>query len=72
MAGSVGAVRSSIALSGMGRHHEDITIMFADIKNFTAMSGAVSCAEVMHFLHTLFSQFDSLVDSMEALGLYKV
>lgn len=32
----------------------------------------MSSAEVMHFLHTLFTQFDSLVDSMEDVGLYKV
>uniref|UniRef100_A0A7S3VTA0 Guanylate cyclase domain-containing protein n=1 Tax=Dunaliella tertiolecta TaxID=3047 RepID=A0A7S3VTA0_DUNTE len=59
-------------LGGMGRHHENVTVMFADIKNFTAMSRAISSVEVMHFLNTLFSQFDDLVDSMEHLGLYKV
>ncbi|KAF5833157.1 hypothetical protein DUNSADRAFT_10644 [Dunaliella salina] len=62
----------SVIQGGMGRHHENVTVMFADIKNFTAMSRAVSSVEVMHFLHTLFSQFDALVDSMEELGLYKI
>ncbi|KAF5832019.1 hypothetical protein DUNSADRAFT_12235 [Dunaliella salina] len=59
-------------LSGMGRHHENVTVMFADIKEFTSMSRAISSAEVMHFLHTLFSRFDALVDAMEELGLYKI
>jgi len=36
------------------------------------MSRAVSSAEVMHFLHTLFSEFDSLVESMEDMGVFKV
>eukprot|EP00967_Tisochrysis_lutea_P068366 scaffold89555_cov26-Tisochrysis_lutea.AAC.1 len=49
-----------------------VGVVHADIKNFTAMSRAISSVEVMHFLNTLFSQFDDLVDSMEHLGLYKV
>ncbi|KAF5832026.1 hypothetical protein DUNSADRAFT_12242 [Dunaliella salina] len=72
---SESAVRSPRAgnvLTGMGRHHENVTVMFADIKQFTNMSRAVSSAEVMHFLHTLFSQFDDLVDALEHLGLYKI
>jgi len=75
-AGPNSLARSSLArkptLSGMGRHHDNVTVMFVDIKNFTAMSRAISSAEVMHFLHTLFSRFDALIDSKEELGLYKV
>lgn len=36
------------------------------------MCGKIRSDEVMHFLHTLFSQFDALVDKYECRGVYKV
>jgi class 3 adenylate cyclase len=41
--------------------YDDVTVLFADIVNFTAMSAAADPAEVVNFLNGLFSDFDDLV-----------
>ena len=46
-----------------------VTILFADIVGFTSMSKEVDPAEVMHFLNTLYSRYDQLLDEW---GVYKV
>ena len=46
-----------------------MTILFADICGFTSMSKEVEPAEVMHFLNTLYSRYDQLLDTW---GVYKV
>jgi len=47
----------------MAEHHEQVTVFFADVVGFTAMSQSCSPFQVMQFLHTLFSEFDRLVDA---------
>ena len=46
----------------VARMHPDITILFTDIVGFTSMSQSCSPYSVMHFLHLLFVDFDTLVD----------
>ena len=63
---SLGGVGSSYANKTFGRTvarmHSDITILFTDIVGFTSMSQSCSPYNVMHFLHLLFTDFDTLVD----------
>ena len=63
---SLGGVGSSYANKTFGRTvarmHSDITILFTDIVGFTSMSQSCSPYSVMHFLHLLFVDFDTLVD----------
>ena len=46
----------------MARMHQGITILFTDIVGFTEMSQSCAPVEVMHFLHNLFTAFDTLID----------
>ena len=46
-----------------------ITVMFADIVNFTRIAGGLSAQEVFTMLNTVFCRFDDLVD---AHGLEKI
>lgn len=48
---------------------ESVTILFADIANFTALAAAIPAAEVVRLLGGLFGAFDQHV---EALGLEKI
>ncbi|KAL6760715.1 hypothetical protein V8C86DRAFT_2550409 [Haematococcus lacustris] len=41
--------------------HEEVTLLFADIKSFTSMAAALHPAQVMLFLNHLFNQFDDLL-----------
>ncbi|KXZ53242.1 hypothetical protein GPECTOR_7g1136 [Gonium pectorale] len=47
--------------SQLAHHHEQITILFCDVKGFTAMCSSVEPAVVMSFLNCLYTQFDSLL-----------
>ncbi|KAF5836064.1 nucleotide cyclase [Dunaliella salina] len=49
--------------------HEEVTILFADIKGFTSMVNHLHPSQVMLFLDTLYSTWDSLV---EPFGVYKI
>ncbi|MBA3531679.1 MAG: hypothetical protein H0T73_07170 [Ardenticatenales bacterium] len=42
--------------------HEDVTILFADIVNFSRLSGRVSPRHLVKMLNRLFSMFDELVE----------
>jgi adenylate cyclase len=42
--------------------HADVTVMFADIVNFTHMSEEMSPAETVHLLNDIFSEFDKLAE----------
>ena len=48
---------------------ESVTVLFADIADFTALSTQLSPDEVVRFLNTLFSEFDRLA---ELYGLEKI
>lgn len=49
--------------------HEEVTLLFADIKGFTPMCSAVPPAAVMAMLNDLFTRFDALLD---VHGVFKV
>ncbi|KAJ9529778.1 hypothetical protein QJQ45_014541 [Haematococcus lacustris] len=53
----------------LARHHEAITVLFADITSFTSMCSQLPPTEIMSFLNGLFTEFDELV---EQHGIYKV
>ena len=42
--------------------HADVTVMFADIVNFTQMSEEMSPNETVHLLNDIFSEFDMLAE----------
>ena len=46
----------------VARMHQDVTILFTDIVGFTSMSQTCPPYDVMEFLHSLFVEFDNLVD----------
>jgi len=58
-------------ISHLGRSiahmHVDITILFTDIVGFTSMSQECEPYEIMHFLHSLFVEFDNLIERDEHL-----
>jgi len=47
----------------------DVTVLFADMVNFTALSACLTPAELVEFLNHVFSTFDQLVDTH---GLEKI
>lgn len=47
----------------------DVTVLFADMVNFTALSARLTPAELVEFLNRVFSTFDQLVDNH---GLEKI
>ncbi|GIL70500.1 hypothetical protein Vretimale_3618 [Volvox reticuliferus] len=49
--------------------HSDVTVLFADIVQFTPMSQAMEPQQVMMMLHELFSRYDALLDRHQ---VYKV
>lgn len=48
---------------------DDVTIIFTDMKGFTAFSSQILPSELVNFLNTLYSAFDEILDQY---GLYKV
>ncbi len=49
--------------------YDEVTVLFADIANFTTMSAAADPVDVVNFLNNIFSQFDDLADQH---GLEKI
>ncbi len=49
--------------------YDEVTVLFADIVNFTGMSAQADAADVVNFLNDLFSQFDDLATTH---GLEKI
>ena len=61
--GSLGSLHATKTLGRtIARMHHNITILFTDIVGFTSMSQSCSPYRLMHFLHLLFVDFDTLVD----------
>ena len=56
-------------VESLATYHEEVTVMFCDIANFTSMCQQLHAAEVMLFLDTLYSRLDQLV---EEYHVYKV
>lgn len=63
------AERLKTSTDVFARGHDDVTILFADVANFTPFAADHSPAEVVGFLNDLFSRFDQLVDTA---GLEKI
>ncbi|MGK7925142.1 MAG: adenylate/guanylate cyclase domain-containing protein, partial [Spirulina sp.] len=55
--------------SAIAQNFDEVTILFADIVGFTALSSRLSPIELVKFLNEIFSQFDKLVDEF---GLEKI
>eukprot|EP00930_Biecheleria_cincta_P047771 TRINITY_DN33189_c0_g1_i1.p1 TRINITY_DN33189_c0_g1~~TRINITY_DN33189_c0_g1_i1.p1 ORF type:complete len:1137 (+),score=193.16 TRINITY_DN33189_c0_g1_i1:55-3465(+) len=49
--------------------YEDVTILFTDMKGFTAFSSKLDPAELARFLNSMFSAFDEI---LQRFGLFKV
>ena len=49
--------------------HADVTVMFADISNFTQMTAQMAPQQMVALLNTIFSRFDSMTDKY---GLEKI
>lgn len=56
-------------VSPIAETHENVTIIFTDIKGFTAFSATLLPAELMAFLNSMYSAFDEVILNW---GLYKV
>lgn len=50
----------------------DVTILFADIVNFTKYSGSVSPIEVVNMLRELFTAFDKIALEFNVFKLYTI
>jgi class 3 adenylate cyclase len=48
-------------ISPIAEHHSDVTIIFTDIKGFTAYSSKISPHELVDFLNGLYSAFDEVI-----------
>lgn len=53
----------------IAEHHDEATVLFADIVGFTPMSEKMSAQEIVSLLDNVFSRFDAQVDK---LGLEKI
>ena len=53
----------------IAEHHDDVTVLFADLVGFTAMSAGMEATTLVSLLDEIFSSFDALVDGE---GLEKI
>lgn len=44
---------------------EDVTVLFADIVNFTEYAAAISASELVNVLNEIFSEFDNLIEQYD-------
>ena len=56
------AIRLKRQETNIADGHADVTVMFADIVNFTHMSEEMSPNETVHLLNDIFSEFDTLAE----------
>jgi class 3 adenylate cyclase len=59
-----GEVAAELKIKGFAepRHYDCVTILFADIKNFTKISEALSAAQLISSLDVCFREFDRIVE----------
>ena len=55
------AIRLKRQETNIADGHADVTVMFADIVNFTHMSEEMSPNETVHLLNDIFSEFDAQI-----------
>eukprot|EP00927_Polykrikos_kofoidii_P061188 TRINITY_DN56054_c0_g1_i1.p1 TRINITY_DN56054_c0_g1~~TRINITY_DN56054_c0_g1_i1.p1 ORF type:complete len:1165 (+),score=200.27 TRINITY_DN56054_c0_g1_i1:92-3586(+) len=48
-------------ISPIAEHHSDVSIIFTDIKGFTAYSSKISPHELVDFLNSMYSAFDEII-----------
>lgn len=53
---------SSNNIQDIPKHHENVSVCFIDIREFTSMCKLVTPEEVMYYLNALFSDFDKVAD----------
>lgn len=51
------------------QHHDNVSILFTDFKNFTSIASKMSPEELVQQLETAFGEFDAII---ERNGLYKI
>lgn len=56
-------------VSPIAEHHDRVTIIFTDIKGYTAYSSTLNPKELVDFLNSMYSAFDEIILNW---GLYKV
>jgi class 3 adenylate cyclase len=56
------AERLKVDQTQIAEHHDAVSVLFADVVDFTPMSAGLTPAEVVGILDRLFSDFDGLVD----------
>ena len=59
------AQRLQSDLSSIADHFDDVSILFADVVDFTPLSSRLDAREVVGLLDRLFTSFDELVDRYE-------
>eukprot|EP01025_Chloroclados_australasicus_P032514 TRINITY_DN3297_c0_g1_i4.p1 TRINITY_DN3297_c0_g1~~TRINITY_DN3297_c0_g1_i4.p1 ORF type:complete len:735 (-),score=99.90 TRINITY_DN3297_c0_g1_i4:3335-5362(-) len=60
---------TEVDVKELATEHPEVTVLFSDIKGFTAMSQSVPPSAVMQFLNRLYSRWDEM---LQAFGVYKV
>ncbi len=63
------AERLKYAQQTIADSYDEVSVLFADIDNFTAFSNRISPTEQVQLLNQLFSSFDQIA---EQLGLEKI
>jgi len=63
------AIASEIGRSAIANRFDEVTILFADIVNFTGIAAQISPIELVNSLNQIFSSFDRLAESY---GLEKI
>jgi PAS domain S-box-containing protein len=53
----------------IAQHHDEVTVLFADVVGFTAISEKLSALQVVLYLNRIFSAFDMI---LEQLGIEKI
>eukprot|EP00927_Polykrikos_kofoidii_P000954 TRINITY_DN10355_c0_g1_i1.p1 TRINITY_DN10355_c0_g1~~TRINITY_DN10355_c0_g1_i1.p1 ORF type:complete len:962 (-),score=126.94 TRINITY_DN10355_c0_g1_i1:6-2705(-) len=56
-------------MSPIAEHHSDVTIIFTDIKGYTAYASKLKPSELIEFLNQMYSAFDEIIVNW---GLHKV
>ena len=50
----------------IANEHREVSVIFADIANFTAASSQLSAGELVESLNLIFTEFDNLADTFDA------
>eukprot|EP00929_Paragymnodinium_shiwhaense_P050140 TRINITY_DN25271_c0_g1_i2.p1 TRINITY_DN25271_c0_g1~~TRINITY_DN25271_c0_g1_i2.p1 ORF type:complete len:1115 (-),score=239.92 TRINITY_DN25271_c0_g1_i2:162-3506(-) len=59
----------NLGISPIAEHHDGVTVIFTDIKGYTAYSSKLNPGELVEFLNSMYSAFDEVIINW---GLHKV